>query len=48
MLTDTCMSMFQVKYHVVFFDTPVCRGWINSHNIRLLSDVEDANKEAHV
>ncbi len=34
---------FQVQYHVVFFDTPVSRGWINSHSIQLFSDVDDAN-----
>ena len=31
----------QVKYHVVFFDTPVTRGWVSSFHIEPYSEDQD-------
>ena len=35
-LNSICVMryIFQVKYHVVFFDTPVSRGWVSSFHIQ--------------
>lgn len=39
------MSCVQVKFHVVFFDTPVSRGWIHSHSIVPYTDDEENPNE---
>lgn len=33
----------QVKYHVVFFDTPVSRGWVSNFHIHPYTEDEDYN-----
>ena len=33
----------QVRYHVVFFDTPVSRGWVSSFHIQPYTDDADHN-----
>ncbi len=40
----TCIPSTQVKYHVVFFDTPVCRAWIPSGLIWSFEGNADMNE----
>ena len=49
---SSCQCLFfyssQVRYHVVFFDTPVSRGWVSSLHTLPYTGQNDPNKDGNV
>ena len=37
-----------MRYHVVFFDTPVCRAWVLAVSVQPFSEDSDANEAGNV